>query len=137
MTKRVTCLRVMRKVPDFPVDDRTYMFVFSILDSSLGAIPGETSAADTHRMDVTITFEVLVNWGFVDLFSPGTPLVRESDLVKVLGSQARKCIQRQIEAQSLATQSSLRLGTTTAPARRPPDIASMPDPVGFSFDVEV
>lgn len=136
MTMRVTCLRVTRQVPDFPVDDRTYTFVFSVLGSSLGEIPGETSAADTHRTDVTITFEVLVNWGFVDLFSPGTPLVRESDLVKVLGSQARKDIQRQIEAQSLARRSSLRLGTTTAPARCPSGIASMPDPAGFAFDVE-
>jgi hypothetical protein len=101
---------------DFRFDPTAYYFVFSIVDSSLVDNPRQRSAATNHAVTVTITWEVLLNWGNRYPGSFEYPRADEPDLVKLLFWYAKECIEENVKSGRLSDKEELEITTQTAEA---------------------
>jgi hypothetical protein len=132
MNKTITLTRVQREA--FSTDDKTYYFLFSIVDSSLVGHPRQKSATSHHVVKVTIVWEVLVNWG---LGAFGSMRDDDPDLVKLLFWYAKERIEEKVNSGDPPENDELTLTTQTAEAKCPFDMSLIPDPIGYVFDVNV
>jgi hypothetical protein len=130
MQKTIAFHPPVRIRSDFVTDDTEYGFSFHVVDSDLVGEPEEISSASQHKIKVGIAYEVLINWRLDE--------AREQDLVKVLFHYARAYVEGKVKDGTLREYEELRLSMKEHPERYCPfDISRIPDPAGFSLQVDV
>jgi nucleoside phosphorylase len=130
MHKTIVFHTVVRLRTDYPTDNTEYGFYFDVVDASLVGEPEERASAAKHKIKVGITYELLINWRLVN--------TSEDDLVKVLFHYARKYVGQKIKDGTLMDYEELLLSTEEhREGQCPLDISRIPDPVGFTADIEV
>jgi hypothetical protein len=130
MEKAIVFRTVVRIRSDYIVDDVEYGFRFYVVDSSLVGQPEEMSSASHHKIKVTLTYELLINWRLDE--------VSEQDLVKVLFHFARRCVEEKVKNGTLRDYEELHLSMAEHPENRCPlDISRIPDPVGFVSRIDI
>jgi nucleoside phosphorylase len=128
--KTIVFHTVVRLRADYPIDNTEYGFYFDVVDASLVGEPEERASAAKHKIKVGITYELLINWRLVD--------TSEDDLVKVLFHYARKYVGQKIKDGTLTDYEELLLSTKEhREGQCPLDTSRIPDPVGFTADIEV
>ncbi len=129
MYKTAVFYAVGRLTAAYPTD-KEYAFFFDVVDASLVGEPEEGASAAKHRIKVGITYPLLVNWRLVH--------ASEDDLIKVLFFYARRYVVQKIKDGTLTEYEELPLSTEEHPGGYCPlDISRIPDPVGFTLDIEV
>jgi len=130
MQKTVTFHTMVRYRADYPTDNTEYGFYFDVVDSSFLGEPEERASATKHRIKVGITYKLLVNWRLDN--------VSEDALVRVLFHYARRYVEQRIRDNTLKDCEELLLSSEEhRESHCPLDISRIPDPVGFSADIEV
>lgn len=128
MKKTIGLQSVVRIRQD--TDDKAYGFRFFVVDSDLVGEPEGRSSASYHKIRVEIDFRVLFNWQLIDASEP--------DLVKVLFHYARRHIENKVKAGGLQEYEELRLSMDEhREGRCPLDISLIPEPIGFTTEIEV
>lgn len=134
VSKKVTLCQTALVRQSYPTDDITYKFLFSVLDASYVGTPREKSSCSYHTINESITFEVLVNWRFLDIATLDMPEEKRSELLKVLFWYAKEHIKTKIQAGDLSKEETYTLTRDTAEDRCPFD--QILDLEGFTFCVD-
>lgn len=130
MRKAVVFHGPVRLRADYDNDDREYGFPFDVVDASLVGEPEERASATKHKIKVRITYELLYNWRMND--------ASEDKVVKVLFHFATRRVEEKIKEGTLTDYEELLLSTKEhREGQCPLDISRIPDPVGFTTDIEV
>jgi hypothetical protein len=137
IVKTIKLQTLQTRSRNYPTDDTSYTFIFSVVDSSLVGKPREKSASNYCAVSVTVHWEVLVNWGFIDLRPLELPPARIPDLQKVLFWYAKEHIEKQVRDGTLSKQTEVVLSRATADDLCPFDISRIPDPRDFTFNVDL
>ncbi|MBT9174252.1 MAG: hypothetical protein DDT21_02664 [Syntrophomonadaceae bacterium] len=95
----------------------------------------EKDTASVHTVSVGITGTRQAEW---QLATQGTNHLQNDALVKTLFEYARREVEKQAREGSLQEHTEIPLlGTYNSPASNPFDVAKIPNPEGFSFEVEL
>jgi len=129
MRKKILLKKYDRLRQAFDDDPYTCEFFFSIVDSSLVGLPEQKSATTYHEVTVTITWEMLVNWGLDPNNNP--------DKDKLLSWYAEERIKESVKSGSPPAKDELTIEAQTTKDRRHPAISLIPDPRGHIFYVDV
>jgi len=128
MSKRISLTRCSCTKRVFDDDAYTCDFFFSIVDSSLMGQPRQKSATTHHVVKVTITWELLHNWGLDGINNP--------DWIKLLFWYAKEHIDENVKSGNLPAKDELTVTSQTAEDKCPFDIPLIPDLGGYTFDVD-
>jgi hypothetical protein len=129
MRKRILLINYDCPRQAFDDDPYTCNFFFSIVDSSLVRHPRQKSATTYHVVTVTITWETLVNWGLDPNNNP--------DKNKLLFWYAKERIEENVKSGNLPAKDELTVTAQTTKDKCLFDISVIPDPRGYTFDVDV
>ena len=137
MRKRIVFRRVECGETDLPMgrnnapaDKTVCIFQFDVVDTLLVGEPEERDSTKEYKIEVEINVELLLCWNLVDK--------NEGDLIKVLFHYARRYIEQKIKDGTLMDREKLLLSDKEYhEGQCPLDISRIPDPIGFTTDIEV
>ncbi len=94
----------------------------------------EKDTSSVHTVSVGISGTLQSMWR---LGTRGINPLQNDALVKTLFEYARRAVEKQVMAGSLQEHTTIQLGTAASPDSNPFDVEKIPNPEGFSFEVEL
>jgi hypothetical protein len=105
-------------------------FPFTVRQIGDGSLPDVTSH---HSIDVEICYELMTQWRFG---STRSHALRNPSLVKTLFAFAPKEVTSEVRSGEFREDYPIRLECGNCPTDNPYDPATIPNPEGFSFEIE-
>jgi len=111
------------------LDGVTLRYPFTVRTIREGA---DKDMVSSHSVTVQISGSLQTMWGLGDNIKP----LENTPLIGTLFEYARREVESKLKAGNLQQHSRIDLHSGNSPAANPYDPAKIPEPIGFSFEVE-